>query len=57
MQQENTTLPPSYRELLIEAGKQLILRKDILLKRILLILWPFLSLIIFVVIVSLLKEK
>jgi len=35
------SLPPSYREMLEEAGRQLLMRKKMLLERALLIIWPY----------------
>ncbi|MEO8637723.1 MAG: hypothetical protein ABI430_02380 [Candidatus Taylorbacteria bacterium] len=46
MQISNTTLPPTYKEIFEEIGRQLKLRKSALFKRILLITWPYLLLIV-----------
>ena len=40
------TIPPTYKQLLEEIGKQLSQRKSALLKRVLLITWPFLLLVV-----------
>ncbi len=46
METNNSSLSPSYQEIFQEIGRQLSLRKKILAKRTLLIVWPFLLLII-----------
>lgn len=44
MELEKNSLPPSYTEIFTEIGRQLQVRKSALMKRILLITWPFLLL-------------
>ena len=46
MQTNETSLPPVYKEIFEEIGRQLSLRKSALMKRILLITWPYLLLVI-----------
>lgn len=43
---KTATVPPTYKQLLEEMGKQLSQRKSALLKRVLLITWPFILLIV-----------
>ncbi|MFA6295230.1 MAG: hypothetical protein WC666_02275 [Candidatus Paceibacterota bacterium] len=46
MENQNTILPPTYRQLLEEMGKQLNKRKFLLARRIFLVVWPYLLLIV-----------